>query len=136
MPRDDHDYEDDEEYEARRRRRRRRDEEYDDDDDEEDDRPRRRRRRESQDIGDDPAMRLILPVGQSTWAIVSGYLGLFSVLCLPAPFALFTGIMAIREIRNNPKKHGWGRAIFGVVMGGLGTLGMIAAVIIAIINPK
>lgn len=56
------------------------------------------------------------------WAIAAGYLGLFSVLCLPGPLALFCGIMAVREINRNPKKHGMGRAIFGIVMGAFATV--------------
>jgi hypothetical protein len=74
------------------------------------------------DLGDDPAMRLLLPVGLSGWAIVAGYLGLISVLAVPAPFAVLTGILAIREMRRNPKKHGMGRAVFGIVMGSFGTI--------------
>jgi hypothetical protein len=74
------------------------------------------------DDGDNAGMRLLLPVGRSGWAIAAGYLGLISVLIFPAPFALATGIYAIIDIRRNPKKHGMGRAVFGVVMGGLGTL--------------
>lgn len=101
--------------------------------DEDDDRPRRRRRREEpRDIGDDAGMRMLLPVGRSVWAIIAGYLGLFSLLCLPAPFAVLTGILAIIDIRkSNGKKHGMGRAIFGIVMGVIGTaflgFGLIAA---------
>jgi hypothetical protein len=105
-----------EEERSERPRRRRRD---DDDDDDRFERRRRRRREEEEDIGQDPAMRMLLPVGLSGWAIVSGYLGLFSVLCLPAPFAVLTGVLAIREIKRNPKKHGMGRATFGIVMGSL-----------------
>jgi hypothetical protein len=74
------------------------------------------------DLGDDPAMRMLLPVGLSGWAIVAGYLGLISVLAVPGPFAVLTGILAIREMRRNPKKHGMGRAIFGIVMGSIGTI--------------
>jgi Domain of unknown function (DUF4190) len=74
---------------------------------------------EPRDIGDDAGIRLLLPVGRSLWAIASGYLGLLSVLLIPAPFAVLTGILAIMEIRRNPKKHGMGRAIFGIVMGSL-----------------
>jgi len=77
-------------------------------------------------LGDDPMMRVLLPVGLSGWAIAAGYLGLFSMLVLPAPLALLCGIMAIREIRQNPKKHGMGRAVFGIVAGGLGTILIIA----------
>lgn len=70
----------------------------------------------------DAVLRAMLPVGRSGYAIAAGYLALFSVLILPAPFALIFGILAIRDINKNSEKHGMGRAIFGVVMGGLGTL--------------
>jgi hypothetical protein len=86
------------------------------------------------DLGDDPGMRLLLPVGRSLWAIASGYLGLLSVLCLPAPFALFTGLMAVREIRQNPKKHGMGRAVFGIIMGGIGTLLLCLFLVLAAVG--
>lgn len=85
---------------------------------------------EDDELGEDAMMRMILPVGRSVWAIVAGYLGLISVLVVPAPFALIAGIIAIVEIRKNPKKHGMGRAIFGVVMGGLFS---VVAVLIAIV---
>jgi hypothetical protein len=98
----------------RRRRRRRDDEDYDE---------------EQKDIGQDAGMRMLLPVGRSGWAIASGYLGLLSLLCIPAPLALITGIIAIRDIRKNPKKHGMGRAIFGIVMGSIGCLFLIIWVI-------
>ena len=55
----------------------------------------------SNTYADDPAMRMILPIGRSGWAIAAGYLGLVSVLLLPAPFALATGIYAISEIRRD-----------------------------------
>jgi predicted acyltransferase len=66
-------------------------------------------------------MRMLLPVGRSGYAIAAGYLGLFSLLIVPAPFAVLFGILAIRHIRRNSTKHGMGRAVFGVVMGVLGT---------------
>ena len=112
-----YDDEPEEDDEPPRRPRRRRDE-----DDAEDDRPRRRWPREEPEMGEDPALRMLFPVGRSGWAIASGYLGLISVLCLPSPLALFTGIMALREMKRNPKKHGMGRAIFGLVMGSIGTI--------------
>src|SRR5687768_17584095 len=73
-------------------------------------------------IGDDAGMRWLIPVGRSGWAIAAGYLGLFSFLVLPAPIALVVSIIAIRDIRAHPHRHGMGRAIFGLVMGILGTL--------------
>ncbi len=69
------------------------------------------------DYADDAALRLVLPVGQSGLAIAAGYVGLFSVLLVPAPFALWLGIAALNDIKKNPKKHGKGRAIFAIVTG-------------------
>jgi len=80
--------------------------------------------------GDDPAMRAILPVGRSGWAIAAGYLALFSILLVPAPFALAAGLLAIRDIRRNPRKHGMGRAVFGIVMGSLGVLALLALLVL------
>lgn len=68
-------------------------------------------------LGDDPMMRVLLPVGRSGWAIAAGYLGLLSLLGIFAPFALLTGVIAVFDIRRNPEKHGMGRAVFGIVMG-------------------
>ena len=75
----------------------------------------------AESLGDDMGLRLLLPVGRSGWAIAAGYLGLFSLLVCPAPAALIVGIIALMDIKKNPKKHGLGRAWFGIIMGGLGT---------------
>ena len=77
-------------------------------------------------LGDDAAMRLILPVGCSGWAIGAGYAGLFGLLIFPAPLALGLGIAAAVHLKRNPKLHGWGRTIFGIVVGVLGTLALAA----------
>lgn len=90
------------------------------------------RRRPPTDLGDDAAIRLLLPVGRSGLAIAAGYFGLFAVLCFPAPIALVLGILAIRDIRRHPKKHGMGRAIFGLVMGILFTLVLAAFLLSAL----
>lgn len=91
---------------------------------------------EDDELGEDPMMRMIIPVGRSVWAIVAGYLGLLSVLLIPAPFALAAGIMAIYDMKKNPKKHGMGRAIFGIVMGLLGCIVGLLVLIVALTNPK
>tara|TARA_B100000809_G_C15043338_1_gene496394 strand:- start:569 stop:886 length:318 start_codon:yes stop_codon:yes gene_type:complete len=85
------------------------------------------------DIGQHAGMRLLLPVGRSGWAIAPGYLGLFSMLVIPAPLALITGIIAVKHIRKsqgseNPK-HGMGRAIFGILFGAIFTGILIWALI-------
>jgi hypothetical protein len=80
-------------------------------------------------LGDNAAIRMLLPVGRSLWAIAAGYLGLLSLVILPAPLALLFGIVAILDIRKHPERHGMGRAIFGIVMGSLGTLALVFAII-------
>jgi hypothetical protein len=77
---------------------------------------------------------MLIPVGRSGLAIAAGYAGLFAVLCFPAPIALVLGILAIRDLRRHPEKHGMGRAVFGLVAGIIGTLGVVAAVIAGIVE--
>ena len=76
-------------------------------------------------------MRMLLPVGRSGWAIAAGYLGLFGLVILPAPLALIVSIIAIRDIRKSmgtgSPKHGMGRAIFGLIVGVLGTAVLVLA---------
>lgn len=82
------------------------------------------------DIADDPAMRWVIPVGQSVWSIASGYLGLLSLgLCFLGPFAVLTGVIAIVELRKNPRLSGWGRAIVGIILGSLGSIGLVLMII-------
>jgi hypothetical protein len=76
-------------------------------------------------LGDDPVARILLPVGRSGRAIAAGYLGLVSVLLVPAPFALLAGVLAVRDIRRDAAQHGLGRAWFGILMGLAGTVGLI-----------
>ena len=76
-------------------------------------------------IGDDRLMRALLPVGRSGWAIAAGYLGLFSLLFIPAPLAILTGIIGIIDIKRHPHRHGMGRCVFGIVMGVVGTVLLI-----------
>ncbi len=73
--------------------------------------------------------RALLPVGRSGFAIAAGYLALFSILLAPAPLAIICGVVAYRDIKKNPQKHGMGRAWFGIIMGALGT-GVIAFMIL------
>ena len=70
----------------------------------------------------DPLLRMAIPIGRSWWAIAAGYFGLFSLIVLPAPIALILGLVALNDIRQNPEKLGKGRAVFGLIMGTLGTL--------------
>ncbi len=73
------------------------------------------------DIGQNAGMRMLLPVGRSGWAIAAGYLGLFSLVACPGPIAVIISIIAIWDIKTHPDRHGMGRAIFGLVMGIIGS---------------
>jgi hypothetical protein len=87
-------------------------------------------------IGDDAVMRAILPVGRTALSIIAGYLGLAAIVCVPAPIALGVGIWAIVDLRRRPGTHGMGRAVFGVVMGALGTIAMLIAIVSAVLAPR
>ncbi len=67
------------------------------------------------------------PRGRSGWAIAAGYLGLLSFLGVFAPISLVVGFVALRDLKQHPKKHGLGRTWFGIVMGALGTIGLLFA---------
>src|SRR4051812_36603166 len=76
---------------------------------------------------DTAGMRWLLPVGRSGLAIAAGYAGLFALIVLPAPVALVLGVLAALDLRRHPSKHGWGRTIFAIVTGLLGTAVLAAA---------
>jgi len=71
----------------------------------------------------DPSMRWLIPIDRSGWAIAAGYLGLFSFFGgFLGPVAVIVPIIAIRDIKKHPDRHGMGRAIFGLIAGVLGTI--------------
>jgi hypothetical protein len=45
-------------------------------------------------------------------------------------------MVAIYDLRKHPKKHGWGRAIFGLVMGLIFTLGMVAMLVAGVFGGR
>lgn len=115
------------------RRGRRQDE--DDEEWEEEDRPRRRRRRDEDEEDEyDPALRMVVPINTSALAIIAGYFGLVSVLCIPAPFALVLGILALNHLNKNPKLDGKGRAIFAIVMGTIFSMALGISLVITLIR--
>lgn len=77
----------------------------------------------------DAALRMLLPIGRSGWAIAAGYLGLFSPIAIFAPFAVVCGILALRDLEKHPEKVGRGRAWFGIIAGALFTLLLVAFLI-------
>jgi hypothetical protein len=87
------------------------------------------------DIGQDPTLRMLLPVGRSGWAIAAGYAGLFALFCgVPGPIALILGLVAVRDIKRHPERHGMGRAVFGIVAGIIGTAALVVGIVMAVLN--
>jgi hypothetical protein len=83
----------------------------------------------NQGIGQNAGMRVILPVGQSGWAIAAGYLGL---LIFPGPLAIVLSIIAWRDIHKSKlsgtPKHGMMRVIVGLGGGLVGTVLWVIAI--------
>ncbi len=86
------------------------------------------------------AARWLVPIDRSAWAILAGYLGLFS--CFPfigivaGLGAIVTGILALKELGRKRKIGGRGRAIFGIIMGVIGVIvwGFFTAILLT--SPK
>jgi hypothetical protein len=87
-------------------------------------------------MGADPVVRALLPVGRTPLAIVAGYLGLGALFCFPAPLALGVGIWAVIDLKKKPGMHGMGRAVFGIVTGAIGTVGLVLWLVMAIFGGK
>lgn len=68
------------------------------------------------------AIRMILPVGRSCLSLIAGYLGLLSLIPGIGVLSIVVGLLAIRDIKSHPEKHGLGRAWFGVTAGGVSVL--------------
>lgn len=90
-------------------------------------------------VVNDPGLRFLIPVGRSALAIAAGYLGIFSLILLPAPISLIVSIIAIRDLRRSKlagkPKLGMGRAVFGLVMGIIGTC-FLAFIIVSVVMSK
>jgi hypothetical protein len=84
-------------------------------------------------IENNEAMRMIIPIDRSGLAIAAGYLGLVSIIYVFAPIALLLGILAIRDIKKHPEKHGMGRAVFAVIMGAIFTVVLLICIIALIV---
>jgi uncharacterized RDD family membrane protein YckC len=76
----------------------------------------------------------LVPTNRSGWCIAAGYLGLCAVIILPAPVALIVGIIGLRDLRRHPELRGKGRAWFGIIMGGLFTILLVAVIVSSIVG--
>ena len=83
-------------------------------------------------------LQFIVPTGRTSQSsLAAGYLGLFGlVFCPLGPAALVFGILGVRDLKKHPEKNGWGRAITGIVLGALTTIGMALWVLQIIFSSK
>lgn len=70
-------------------------------------------------------LEFVAPYNVAPLALIAGYVGLASLLCLPSPLALGLGIAALRDLDKRPDRTGKGRAWFAIVMGGIGTAALL-----------
>lgn len=74
----------------------------------------------------------LLPTGRSGWAIGAGYAALLAWLVWPlGPVALACGLLALRSIRRDGS-HGAGRAWFGIVVGALSSIALVAGIVVMV----
>jgi len=73
-------------------------------------------------IADDTSVRMLVPVGRSGLSIFAGYLGLFSLMPFVGVLSMIVGMVAMRDLKEDAKRYGLGRAWFGVIMGVLTTI--------------
>jgi hypothetical protein len=72
--------------------------------------------------GDDPMLGLLVPTGNlSGTAVAAGYCGLLGLIPVVGLIGMILGVVAILDLKKNPEKKGWGRAITGIVAGTLFT---------------
>jgi uncharacterized membrane protein HdeD (DUF308 family) len=55
-------------------------------------------------------------------AIIAGYFGLLSAVPFVGIISLLLGIFALNDLKNNPEKHGHGRAWFAIIAGAISTV--------------
>jgi hypothetical protein len=79
----------------------------------------------------DESLKYVLPIGRTGLSIAAGYAGLFAILLIPAPIALVLGILALADLKKKPGALGKGRALFGVISGGLFTALLVVLIVAA-----
>ena len=67
-------------------------------------------------------LKLVLPMATPFTAIIAGYLGLLSLLLIPAPFAVIFGVVGLVQIQRRERSYGKVRCWVGILLGGAGTL--------------
>jgi len=62
-------------------------------------------------------LRYVIPVNTPIAALAAGYLGLLSVLLIPAPLAIITGVIGLVQISRRDNARGHARCWFGIAAG-------------------
>jgi uncharacterized protein DUF4190/zinc ribbon protein len=71
-------------------------------------------------------LKYLLPMATPITAVIAGYLGLFSILFLPAPFAIIFGCIGLHQIKKSDDLYGKGRCWTGIILGSACTLLAVA----------
>ncbi|MBO6513223.1 MAG: DUF4190 domain-containing protein [Phycisphaerales bacterium] len=66
-------------------------------------------------------LKYLIPMGTSPIPMIAGYLGLFSILVFPAPFALIFGVVGLKQLKNKNITNGKGRCWTGIILGSIFT---------------
>jgi GYF domain 2 len=84
----------------------------------------------------DAGLGLLLPTGpQSGLSIAAGYLGLIGLLIpIAGPLGILFGILGLRDVKKHPEKAGFGRALTGIIAGGLVSLIWLLVIVAAILG--
>ncbi len=84
-------------------------------------------------LAESAGVRMLLPVGRSGYAIAAGYAGLISIGLFPLGFvAIVLAILALRDMKRHPDRHGKGRAWFALVTGSIASL-LTVAILVAVL---
>lgn len=67
-------------------------------------------------------LKYLLPMGTPPIPLIAGYLGLFSVLIIPAPFALLFGIFGLKQLKKRDHSYGYGRCWTAIILGSIFTI--------------
>lgn len=67
-------------------------------------------------------LKYLIPMGTTPIPMIAGYLGLFSLLILPAPFALILGVVGLNQLKKKNITNGRGRCWTGIVLGSIFTV--------------
>ena len=75
-------------------------------------------------------------ITKSLWGIAARGFACLSIFLLPAPLAIFFGIMALQEIKKYPQRRGKISAWAGIICGSIGTLLLLMVILMVSFGQK